>query len=112
MRNPLIAQAYARKVCDLNFNKKASEMAMKIQPLDASNLFIHQVIKEWAPNLQQKMSRMKQALTNSDEPVHELYLMKLQLLEKTFLFEGYHEFFSSLIPEGPFPNVLTHNDAH
>lgn len=51
MRNPLIAKAYARKVCDLNFNSKATQMAMAIEPLDASNLFIHKVIKEWAPNL-------------------------------------------------------------
>lgn len=46
------------------------------------------------------------------------------MLEKTFLFEGYKEFFESLIPKigeparfnkefiNPFPNVLTHNDCH
>lgn len=46
------------------------------------------------------------------------------MLERTFLFDGYAEYFESLIPKpgqpshfdanfiNPFPNVLTHNDAH
>lgn len=60
MRNPMVAATYARKVCDLNFSKRARDMVLEFEPLDPNNLFIHQVIKEWAPNLKNKIDWMKE----------------------------------------------------
>lgn len=124
MRNPVVASSFAKKICDFNFSPKAQTDVNKVEPLDPHNLFIHQVIKEWAPNLQAKIGKMKEMLAASTDAEHQEYLMKTELLERTFLFDGYQEFFESLIPKqghparfdekyiNQFPNVLTHNDCH
>lgn len=63
-------------------------------------------------------------MKQSGTPEHLEYLEKTELLERTFLFENYQQYFESLIPKpnqpvqfdssyiNPFPNVLTHNDCH
>ena len=63
-------------------------------------------------------------LKESGTPEDLEKLSKTELLQETFLFEGYQEYFENLIPKegkparfnkdyiNPFPNVLTHNDCH
>lgn len=124
MRNPMIFQEFSNIICDFNFNPKALEDVAKIEKLDPQNLFIHQVINVWGPNLEAKIGTIKSQLKESGTPEHLENLRKTELLEQTFLFEGYQDFFESLIPKpgqpsrfdpnfiNPFPNVLTHNDCH
>lgn len=124
MRNPIIAKRYADKICDFNFNPLAQKYVKEIEPLDEENLFIHQVINEWGPNLVAKIDKLKAMLKEAGTPAHLENLKKAELLQETFLFEGYQDYFESLIPKpgqpsrfdpsyiNPFPNVLTHNDGH
>jgi len=120
----MISNLLAEHLCDFNFNQKAMTGVNDIMPLDETNLFIHQVIKQWAPNLKSKIDRMKEMLKESSSPEHHKNLRIVEQVERTFLFEGYQEFFESLIPKqhrparfdpsyiNEFPNVLTHNDCH
>lgn len=75
---------------------------------------------------------MKKMLSASEEPEHIKNLEIVNRLQKTFLFEGYQQWFKALIPIGdyssldiiqgkipdklsdvnPFPSVLSHNDIH
>lgn len=124
MRNPMIFENFAKKICDFNFNAQAQRDVNMIEKRDENNLFIHQVIKEWGPNLEKKIETIKQQLRESNSPEHLEYLEKTELLEQTFLFENYQQYFENLIPKpnkpahfdksyiNPFPNVLTHNDCH
>ena len=124
MRNPMISNLLAEHLCDFNFNQKASTKVNEIMPMDENNLFIHQVIKQWAPNLKSKIHRMKEMLKESGSREHMKNLRIAQLVEKTFLFDGYQDYFQNLIPKmhqparfdkeylNEFPNVLTHNDCH
>lgn len=60
------------------------------------------------------MPEMKQKLIEADDKKN---LAIVELVEKTFLFEGYIEHFEKIIPipedieNTPFPLVLAHNDA-
>jgi thiamine kinase-like enzyme len=96
-------------------------------PLDQNNLFIHKVIKECAPELQAKIGAFKEKLSKETSPEHKRNLEIAKRLEETFLFEGYQEYFTNIIPMSnysskdtenldtsinPFPTVLCHNDIH
>ena len=59
MRNPMIFQEFSHIICDFNFNPKALEDVAKIEKLDPQNLFIHQVINVWGPNLEAKIGTIK-----------------------------------------------------
>lgn len=71
MRNPVISDAFAKKICDFNFSPSAQAGVQKIEPLNPENLFIHQVINEWAPNLEAKIGKMKEMLAASDDVEHQ-----------------------------------------
>lgn len=77
----MIFQQFATIICDFNFNPKASEDVGKIEKLDPQNLFIHQVINEWGPNLEAKISTIKRMLKESGTPEHLENLRKTELLE-------------------------------
>ena len=89
MRNPMIYKNFARNICDFNFNSQAQKDVNEIEELDPNNLFIHQVIKQWGPNLTNKIGTIKKQLQLSGTDEHLEYLQKTELLEQTFLFEGY-----------------------
>lgn len=59
MRNPMIFENFARNICDFNFNSQAQKDVNSIEQLDPDNLFIHQVIKQWGPNLEAKIETIK-----------------------------------------------------
>lgn len=80
MRNPMIFNNFAPKICDFNFNTQAQTEVNKIEQLDPTNLFIHQVIKQWGPNLTNKIETIKTKLAQSGTPEHLEYLEKTQLL--------------------------------
>jgi len=52
MRNPMIYTKYAEMMVDYNFSPVAIQRIQEINPKDKNNLFIHQVIKIWGPQLQ------------------------------------------------------------
>ena len=113
MRNPMIYTKYAEMMVDYNFSPVAIQRIQEINPKDKNNLFIHQVIKIWGPQLQAQISQMKQKLSQEGQTKN---LQIVEMVHKTFLFEGYQQFFENLIPqndseENPFPLVLAHNDA-
>jgi hypothetical protein len=57
------------------------------------------VIKVWGPNLEKKIGKIKLMLKESGTADHLEMLAKTELLENTFLFEGYQAYFESLIPK-------------
>jgi len=79
-----------------------------------------------------KIEQIKDRLSKSEKPEHIKNLEITVRLQKTFLFEGYREYFTALIPtssysslqisngtveekiptDNPFPTVLSHNDIH
>ena len=97
-------------ICDYNFSPVAQQSIKAVHPLDHDNLFFHQVLREWAPSLLSKIDDIRAALTNAGQTEN---LEILNKLEKTFLFDGFIEHFTSLIPavSDVFPIVLSHNDA-
>jgi thiamine kinase-like enzyme len=55
---------------------------------------------------------MKRRLIEDGSEKHAYQLEVIDLIEKTFLFEGYQEHFSKQVPrDSVFPIVLAHNDA-
>lgn len=132
MRNPLIQKKYADRICNFNFNKWANIYVSKVMTLDNENTFLHQFIRTHGKALKEKMPFIKKSLQTSNTEEHRRNLKIAEKLEKTFLFEGYEEYFMSLIPissyssldiatgcepgclpdDNPFPTVLCHNDIH
>lgn len=123
----MIFENYARLICQFNFSKLAQEYVSEVMPLDQNNLFIHKVIKECAPELQAKIGAFKERLSKETSDEHKKNLAIAKRLEETFLFDGYQEYFTSIIPMSnysskdtenldlsinPFPTVLCHNDIH
>lgn len=97
-------------ICDYNFSPDAQKRIQTINPVDKDNLYIQQVLYEWAPSLLSKISDIRSALQKAGQ-VENLEI--LEKLQKTFLFENYKEHFTSLIPKSSevFPIVLSHNDV-
>ena len=86
----MIYTKYAEMMVDYNFSEIANQKIQKIIPKDKDNLFIHQVLNTWGPTLQGNMEALKQKLT---EAGHKKNLEIVEMVEKTFLFEGYQKFF-------------------
>jgi hypothetical protein len=105
MRNPLIQKSYAKHICAFNFNKLSNKYVAEVMPYKADNLFIHQVIKTQGPGLISKIDKMKEMLGSSAHPEHVKNLKIANDIEKTFLFEGYLDFFSSLVPKGEYSSL-------
>ena len=110
MGNKSIYSRYANMICDYNFSREAQELVNKHDKLDANNLFFHSVLRKWAPSLISKLDSISKALTDAGQ-IGNLKILKA--LETKFLFEGYKEHFSKMIPEVSdlFPVVLCHNDV-
>ena len=132
MRNPVIQATYAKKICTFNFNPLSNKNVNEVNPYSEKNLFIKEVIECQGPALLAKIDLLKKRLSSSKHPEHVKNLEITEKLQKTFLFEGYQEYFLGLIPKGeyssldisrgtapaqipetnPFPSVLCHNDIH
>ena len=117
MRNPMIYLKYAETICEYNFSDQVTTTISEICPMDPKNLFIHQVLKEWAPTLLSNIDAIKTALTEAND-THNL--MIVDLVKETFLFDDYENYFESMIPipnpeeaeaSFQFPIVFGHNDA-
>ena len=59
MRNQIIYLNYAELMVEFNFSSVAWERIQAIKPKDPNDLFIHQVINEWGPNLLAKIEDIK-----------------------------------------------------
>ncbi len=103
MRNEIFIEAYARKICDFNYNKEAREKVIKYQPMN--NLYIDECINTWHPEVVQRLPSIKKAYQN-DQRILEI----ISLYEKTFFFQGAMEHFKTLVPYDS-EVVLAHNDA-
>jgi hypothetical protein len=110
MRNPIIYLDYARFMCDYNFNSVACKKIQEFWAADENDMFVHKVLREWAPSLQKKLPEMKAALKSANFLES---LKSVEAIEETFLFEGYIEHYEKLIPKPSkyFPIVMAHNDA-
>lgn len=95
MRNPIIFTKYAEIMVDYNFSAVARKKIQEITPMDKNNLFIHKVLNEWGPALQSNIEAMKQKLSECNDQKN---LKIVEMVEKTFLFEGYQQYFQNLIP--------------
>ena len=110
MRNKTIYRKYANMICDYNFSPEAHELVNKYDKMDPNKLFFHQVLNQWAPSLESKIDAIAKALTDAGQTANLRILMDLK---SKFLFDGYKEHFTKLIPEVSelFPIILCHNDV-
>lgn len=85
---------------------------MKTEPINKDNMIIDKATMVWGPALQKRIPDMKRRLIEDGKEKHAYQLKVIDLIEKTFLFEGYQEHFNKQIPrDSRFPIVLSHNDA-
>lgn len=59
MRNEIFIEAYARKICDFNYNKEAREKVIKYQPMN--KLYIDECFNTWHPEVVQRLPSIKKA---------------------------------------------------
>ena len=59
MRNDLFIEAYARKICNFNYNKEAREKVIKYLPMD--KLYIDECFNKWHPEVVQRLPSIKKA---------------------------------------------------
>jgi hypothetical protein len=110
LRNPVFMTAYARAVYNFNFNKPAVDELKALRPLDVNNLAIDTAINEWGPKLKERLPYMRGKLLQDNGKPHPDKLQVIDLLERTFLFQGYRDYFSKLVPRDS-EIVLSHNDT-
>jgi hypothetical protein len=73
---------------------------------------IDKATKIWGPDLQKKMKMIKDTLIKGGTEKHKEHLEIVENIEKTFLFGGYKDYFTSKVPrKSRYPIVLAHNDA-
>ena len=93
-----------KALVSLHFNHDAISRLLDYKPYDASNLIIDEPVKQWASVVKRKLPGLRALLKHKPEQ-----LRILDDLEKTLLFKGYSEFFSSMINRTG-KIVLCHND--
>jgi hypothetical protein len=103
MRNEIFIEAYARKICDFNYNKAAREKVSKYLPM--SKLYIDEVFNKWHPEVVQRLPSIKEAYKH-DQRILDI----IKIYESTFFFEGAIEHFKKIVPYDS-EIVLAHNDA-
>jgi hypothetical protein len=79
-------------------------------PLDVNNLSIDTAINEWGPKVKERLPSMRGKLLQDNGIPHPDKLEVIDLLDRTFLFNGYKEYFRKLVPRDS-EIVLAHNDA-
>ena len=103
MRNEIFLEAYAEKICDFNYNKQGRNMVEKFIPKD--QITGEKWIRVWGPEVKARIPSIREAMKNNQD-----ILKLLDNYEETFLFEGYQDFFTSILPlESEI--VLAHHDA-
>lgn len=110
LRNPLLQKIYMQKLVAFNFNKGAISRLKDKYPIDKDNLCLDQYIKEWAPAVKKRLPSFRGKLLQDNGIEHPASLKLIDALDKTFLFKGFEEYFSSLIPRDS-TIVLAHNDG-
>lgn len=91
MRNPSIFMQYAEIICHYNFSPLTTQAIAQIHPLNKQDLFIHTVINQWGPKLEQHIPEMKAVLTEAmgcaaDQNELSKNMATIDNLQKTFLF--------------------------
>jgi thiamine kinase-like enzyme len=129
MRNMVIQQSYAKIICNFNFNTAANVAVNEVSPLQQEYLFINTIIREQAAKLKINIKTMQEILALETSEEHQKNLRIAKAVEESFLFDGFEDYFESLIPQStyssldlhnytkasaknPFPTVLCHNDIH
>jgi thiamine kinase-like enzyme len=79
-------------------------------PLDVNNLSIDTAINEWGPKVKDRLPSMRGKLLQDNGIPHPDKLEVIDLLDRTFLFDGYRDYFKKLVPRDS-EIVLAHNDA-
>jgi hypothetical protein len=103
MRNEIFIEAYARKICDFNYNVEARKKVEKYLPM--TKLYIDECFDTWHPEVIKRLPNIRKAY-ESNKQIQGI----LDVYEKTFLFEGAIENFKKLVPYDS-EVVLAHNDA-
>jgi len=75
-------KAYARKVCDYNYNEFMISRINEYKPKD--QLYIDEIIKVWTKDVESRLPKIKEVLAEKEE-----YLKVIEEFEKTFMFAGY-----------------------
>lgn len=98
-----MAEIYHR----LNFDKGLSEAFEAYQP--QNELSLDKTIYEYAPKLKERLPSMRGKLLQDNGIPHPEHLKVIDALDRNFLFPGYQQYFSDLVPRERI--VLAHNDG-
>lgn len=110
LRNPVFVKIYMQKLVAFNFNKGAIARLKEKYPINKDKLSLDQIIKEWGPAVKKRLPSFRGKLLQDNGIEHPASLKLIDAFDKTFLFKGYEEYFSSLVPRDSMI-VLAHNDA-
>lgn len=108
MRNPVLRDVLVDKLFDFNFNETLAQEVEKVLPM--SELAIEKVINKWCPAVKERLPSMRGKLLQDNGIPHPDLLRAIDRVDSCFLFNGYQEYFNSLIPRDS-PMVLAHNDS-
>ena len=98
MRNMVIQQSYAKIICNFNFNTAANVAVNEVSPLQQEYLFINTIIREQAAKLKINIKTMQEILALETSEEHQKNLRIAKAVEESFLFDGFEDYFESLIP--------------
>lgn len=79
-------------------------------PRNVDFMFIDKWIQEWGPALKEKLPSYRGKLLQDNGIPHPHSLRVIDMVDRHFLFHGYMEHFSAMIPR-EHGVVLGHNDA-
>lgn len=102
--------AFAKAIYQFHFDQPAVEQLKQLIPLDVNKLAIDTAINNWGPMLKERLPSMRGKLLQDNGIPHPDKLGIIDQLERTFLFDGYKEYFTKLVPRDS-EIVLAHNDA-
>lgn len=92
-----------------NYDEELSSALKIYLPCDASKLIVDQTIQQSAPILKERLPSMRGKLLQDNGIPHPEHLRVIDALDRTFLFNGYKEYFSALVPRNQI--VISHNDS-
>lgn len=110
MRNPTIMMNFCDKIFDYNFNPAIRAACEKVEAINPDKLYIDFAINEWAPQVKEQFPSWRGKLLQDNGKPHPESLRTIDTFERTFLFDGYQDYFRKLVPRDSHI-IMAHNDA-
>ena len=90
MRNPVIMRSVVSALYEMHTKSGLSSALERVYPISESKLGVEVAIEEWGPACVDRMARIRAKL-NLEEAGHQKIGAMLDLLEQTYLKEGYQQ---------------------